>query len=168
MESLTLLFVIFAALALMLVFVSLRWARDGRGRTFILALFALLLPAAYAAPASLLGRAKPVTLEWLGTKVPEATVLSATFKENDAIYLTLLWTQAPNLYKLPWNAKMAEQLQQAMREADRNGTHPMMKLPFEQSWDDREPRFYALPQPKMPDKPNEGMGIEFQHPGQRT
>lgn len=168
MESLTLLFVVFAALALMLVLVSLRWARNGRGRTFILVLFALLLPAAYAAPASLLGRAKPVTLEWLGAKVKEATVLSATFKENDAIYLTLLWRQAPDLYKLPWNRKMAEQLQQAMREAERNGTQPMMKLPFEQSWDDREPRFYALPQPKMPDKPQDGGGVEFQHPGQRT
>ncbi len=168
MESLTLLFIVFAALALILVLVSLRWSRNGHGRVVILVLFALLLPAAYAAPASLLGRAKPVTLEWLGAKVQEATVLSATFQENDAIYLTLLWQQAPNLYKLPWNPKMAEQLQQAMREADRNGTHPMMKLPFEQSWDDREPRFYALPQPKMPDKPNEGGGVEFQHPGQRT
>jgi len=168
MESLTLLFVVFAALALLLALVSLRWARNGRGRIFILALFALLLPAAYAAPASLLGRAKPVTLEWLGAKVQEATVLSATFKENDAIYVTLLWRQAPDLYKLPWNRKMAEQLQQAMREADRNGTQPVMKLPFEQSWDDREPRFYALPQPKMPDKPNDGGGVEFQHPGQRT
>ncbi len=168
MESLTLLFIVFAALALILVLVSLRWSRDGHGRVVILVLFALLLPAAYAAPASLLGRAKPVTLEWLNGKVQEATVLSATFKENDAIYLTLLWQQAPNLYKLPWNPKMAEQLQQAMREADRNGTQPMMKLPFEQSWDDREPRFYALPQPKMPDKPNDGGGVEFQHPGQRT
>lgn len=168
MENLTLLFLVFAAMTLLLVFVALRWARDGRGRAVILMLFLLLLPAAYAAPASLLGRAKPVTLEWLGTKVKEATVLSATFKENDAIYVTLLWRQAPDLYKLPWSQKMAEQLQQAMREADRNGTQPVMKLPFEQSWDDREPRFYALPQPKMPDKPQEGMGIEFQHPGQRT
>ena len=46
MESLTLLFVVFASLALVLVLVSLRWSRNGRGRTFILALFALLLPAA--------------------------------------------------------------------------------------------------------------------------
>lgn len=169
MENLTLIFVVFASLALLLVLVSLRWSRNGRGRALILAMFALLLPAAYAAPASLLGHAKPVTLEWLGGKVKEATVLSATFKENDAIYVTLLWSQAPNLYKLPWNRNMAEQLQQAMREADRNGTHPMMKLPFERSWDDREPRFYALPQPKMPDKPNEDQGgVEFQHPGQRT
>jgi len=165
MESLTLLFAALSALALLLVLVSLRWSRNSRGRTLILLLFAMMLPAAYAAPASLLGRAKPVTLEWLGSKVQEATVLSAIFKEDEAIYLTLLWGPAPNLYKLPWDRNMAEQLQQAMREADRNGTHPMMKLPFEKSWDDREPRFYALPQPKMPDKPYEQNGVEFQHPG---
>lgn len=168
MESLTLLYLVFVAVTLLLVLAALRWARDGRGRAVIVVLFLLLLPAAYAAPADLLGRAKPVTMEWLNGKVKEATVLSATFKENDAIYLTLLWRQAPDLYKLPWNLKMAEQLQQAMREAERNGTQSVMKLPFEQSWDDREPRFYALPQPKMPDKPREGGGVEFQHPGQRT
>lgn len=174
MESLTVLFAVVAILALLLVLSALRWARHRMARTVILLLFALMLPAAYAAPASLLGRAKPVTLEWLGSNVQEATVLSATMVENEAIYLTLLWQQEPNLYRLPWNRRMAEQLQEAQREAQRNGTQPMMRLPFERSWDDREPRFYALPQPKMPDKPYQnnpgqnGPGTEFQHPGQPT
>ena len=170
MQSLTVLFVAFSILTLLLVWAALRWARNARARTLILALFALMLPAAYAAPASLLGKAKPVTLEWLGNNVKEAQVLSATMVENEAIYVTLLWSEAPNLYRLPWSQRMAEQLQEAMREAQRNGTRPVMRLPFEKSWDDREPRFYALPQPKMPDKPyqNQGPGVEFQHPGQPT
>lgn len=174
MESLTILFGFVAIVALLLVLSALRWARHRMARAIILVLFALMLPAAYAAPAALLGRAKPVTLEWLGTRVQEATVLSSTVVENEAIYLTLLWQQEPNLYRLPWDRRMAEQLQEAQREAQRNGTQPMMRLPFERSWDDREPRFYALPQPKTPDKPYQngpgdgGQGIEFQHPGQPT
>ncbi len=169
MESLTVLFGFVAIVSLLLVFSALRWARNRMARTIILLLFALMLPAAYAAPAALLGRAKPVTLEWLGSNVQEATVLSSTVVENEAIYLTLLWQQTPNLYRLPWDRRMAEQLQEAQREAQRNGTRPMMRLPFERSWDDREPRFYAQPQPKMPDKPYQtNPGVEFQHPGQPT
>ena len=30
-----------------------------------------------------------------------------------------------------------------------------MGLPSEFSWDREEPKFYALPQPKLPDKPGE-------------
>ncbi|NYZ15140.1 hypothetical protein HL658_21575 [Azospirillum sp. RWY-5-1] len=168
MENLTVLFSCFAILLLMMVWAALRWSRSGKARALIIALFALMLPAAYAAPATLLGRAKPVTLEWIGTHVQEAQVLSATLIENDAIYLTLMWREAPNLYQLPWDRRMAEQLQEAMKDAERNGTRPVMRLPFEKSWDDREPRFYAQPQPKMPDKPMPGGGVEFQHPGQAT
>ncbi|MCW2243480.1 hypothetical protein [Azospirillum canadense] len=175
MESLTVIFGFVAIVLLLLVLSALRWARNRMARAIILGLFALMLPAAYAAPATLLGRAKPVTLEWLGSHVQEAKVLSATLVENEAIYLTLLWEHAPNLYRLPWDRRMAEQLQEAQKEAQRNGTQPMMRLPFERSWDDREPRFYALPQPKMPDKPYQNSpgnggpgGIEFQHPGQPT
>ena len=134
MENLTYLFVFVASISLMLVLVALRWTHSRLARALILALFALLLPAAYAAPASLLGRAKPVSLEWLGAHVQEASILSASYVEGEAIYLTLQWGQVPNLYRIPW---------------DRN-----------------EPRFYALPQPKMPDKPAPDGGIEYQRPGQ--
>lgn len=168
MESLTLLFAFVATVAFLLVLVSLRWTRSGGARALIVLLFAALLPAAYAAPASLLGRAKPVTLEWVSAHVPEAEVLSATYLEGEAIFVTLQWSREPNLYRLPWDARMAEQLQGAMREAERNGSRPVMRLPFEPSWDDREPRFYAPPQPKMPDKPGEAGGVEFSHPGQPT
>jgi hypothetical protein len=165
MENLTYLFVFVAAVSLLLVLVALRWTHSRLARALILALFALLLPAAYAAPASLLGRAKPVSLEWLGAHVQEASILSATFIENEAIYLTLQWSAAPNLYRIPWDRNTAEQLQQAMRDAQRDGSTAMMRLPFEPSWDRNEPRFYALPQPKMPDKPSPGPGIEYEHPG---
>ena len=42
---------------------------------------------------------------------------------------------------------------QAAREAQPSGSRPLrMRLPFEPSLDDREPRFYALPQPALPPK----------------
>ena len=86
----------------------------------------------------------------------EASILSASYVEGEAIYLTLQWGQVPNLYRIPWDRDTAEQLQQAMRDAQRDGSTAMMRLPFEPSWDRNEPRFYALPQPKMPDKPAPG------------
>lgn len=168
MLELTYLFVFVATVSLLLVLVALRWTRGGLARITIVGLFAIMLPAAYAAPASLLGKAKPVTLEWLNGAVQEASVLSATMVEGEAIYLTLLWQSAPGLYKLPWDRDTAEELQNAMRDAERNGTNPMMRLPFEQSWDRQEPRFYALPQPKLPDKPGmdrQDPGLHFEHPG---
>ena len=131
----------------------------------ILALFAVAA-GRLCRPASLLGRAKPVSLEWLGAHVQEASILSASYVEGEAIYLTLQWGQVPNLYRMPWNRNTAEQLQQAMRDAQRDGSTAMMRLPFEPSWDRSEPRFYALPQPKMPDKPAPGDGIEYKRPGQ--
>lgn len=161
MDELTWLFAALLLLLLLLVWIALRWTASGYARLGILACFVLLLPAAYAAPASLLGRAKPVSLEWVGAKVREATILSATMVEGKAIYLTLRWHEAPNLYRLPWDRRMAEQLQQALKEAGKNGTNPVMRLPFEPSWDKQEPRFYALPQPKLPDKPAPGPGVEF-------
>jgi hypothetical protein len=99
--------------------------------------------------------------------VQEASILSASYVEGEAIYLTLQWGQVPNLYRIPWDRNTAEQLQQAMRDAQRDGSTAMMRLPFEPSWDRSEPRFYALPQPKMPDKPApDGNGIEYKRPGQ--
>jgi hypothetical protein len=46
----------------------------------------------------------------------------------------------------------AEQLQQALREAEQNGRGVRMRLPFEPSLEDREPKFYAPPQPALPPK----------------
>lgn len=167
MTDLTILFCVFVALLLILMWVGLRWARGFYARAAMLVLFAALLPVAYAAPASLLGRAKPVSLEWINARVPEARVLSATFVEGESIFLTLLWDREPNLYQLAWDQRMAEQLQGALRDAERDGTAPMMRLPFERSWDRGEPRFYALPQPKEPDKvAPSGQSLEFHHPGQ--
>jgi len=114
----------------------------------------LFLPTAYLGLSRLLSMPKPVQLEWWHSHAEEATVLASSFLEDEAIYL---WLQMgslpePRAYALPWNRDLAEQLQAAQREAAENQTQVQMRLPFERSEDDQEPKFYAMPQPAQPSK----------------
>lgn len=128
------------------------------------------MPVAYAGMADLLSKPKPIRLEWAKAASEQATVLGAQIKENEAIFL---WLQVdavaePRYYKLPWDQEVAKQLQQAMKEADRNKSGLAMNLPFEPSNDPDKPKFYALPQPKLPEKGGEGgeQGpVQYRHPG---
>ena len=46
----------------------------------------------------------------------------------------------------------------------------MMRLPFERTYDKRDRKFYAMPQPALPDKPNR-KGEEpafYQRPGEEA
>jgi hypothetical protein len=117
--------------------------------------FALLfLPAAYVGLSRLLSMPKPAQLEWWHAQAEEATVLASSFRENEAIYLWLQMDELPEprAYALPWNRDLAEQLQAAQREAAENQTQVQMRLPFERSEDDQEPKFYAMPQPAQAPK----------------
>ena len=129
----------------------------------------LFLPAAYAAFVGLLSKPKPVEFEWIQREMEEAIVLGATIREGDAIYLWLQMSgiMGPRSYVLPWNTELAEDLQAALREAEENGAGLRMRVPFEPTWDDREPKFYALPQPALPPKDNipETARQEYRHPG---
>jgi hypothetical protein len=114
----------------------------------------LFLPAAYVGLSRLLSMPKPAQLEWWHAHAEEATVLASSFREDEAIYL---WLQLgdlpePRAYALPWSRDLAEQLQAAEREATENQTQVQMRLPFERSEDDQEPKFYAMPQPAQPPK----------------
>jgi hypothetical protein len=70
----------------------------------------------------------------------------------------------PRAYVLPWNRDTAERLQQAQREAQQQGGDVRMRLPFEPSLDDREPQFYAPPQPALPPKDYAEPEPEFYRP----
>ena len=67
---------------------------------------------------------------------------------------------------LPWDQKLAEQLQKAAREAADRQAAVRMRLPFEPTLDDRAPRFYALPQPALPpkDEPSQPAQV-YRQPG---
>lgn len=115
---------------------------------------AVFLPAAYASLLHLLSMPKPMELEWWLANAEQATVLGSSIQEGEGIYL---WLQMrgipePRAYVLPWSRDLAEQLQAAQREAREQDSRVQMRLPFERSLEDREPKFYAMPQPQPPSK----------------
>lgn len=119
-----------------------------------LALAAAFLPVSYAAFADLLSRPKPVALEWWQKRADEATVLGSHLREGHGVYLWLqvAGTAEPRSYRLPWDRQAAQELVEALREAEKNGSGVVMRAPFEPSLDRRERRFYAMPQPALPEK----------------
>ncbi|MGQ9366037.1 hypothetical protein [Azospirillum sp. A39] len=127
------------------------------------------MPVAYAGMADLLSKPKPIRLEWYQSQAEKALVLGAQLRENDGVYLWLQLdgTAEPRYYKLPWDQELAKELQQAMKEAEKTQSGLAMTLPFEKSWDKDQPRFYALPQPKLPEKGGEpgDRPMQYKHPG---
>lgn len=115
----------------------------------------LFLPVAYAGISDLLSRPKPVKLEWWLARAGEATVVGSLPEEGRQIFLWLRLEgiDEPRAYALPWSRELAQQLQDAEQQAAEQQTGVRMRLPFEPSLDDAEPKFYAMPQPAMPDKP---------------
>jgi hypothetical protein len=143
--------IVFALLLGTFVFLILPRAGLAR-RTFSAGIFVVLIAVVYGGSIELLGRPKPLRLEWRGTA--DAQVLGAMPVENEAIYVWLIMpgSSEPCAYVLPWSVEVAQQLQDAMNRAEAEGTAVRMGLPFEASLDDREPMFYAMPQPAMPPK----------------
>jgi hypothetical protein len=115
--------------------------------------FLVLIAVVYGGSIELLSRPKPLRLE-LWQQADKAKVLGASMREGEAIYVWLQFPGAaePRAYTLPWDMKMAQQLQNAMQEGQANGADVNMSKPFEAGLDDREPKFYATPQQALPDK----------------
>jgi hypothetical protein len=141
----------FALLLGAFIFMVLPQARLWQ-RTASAALFVVLVAVVYAGSAELLGRPKPMRLEWRDAQ--HAQVLGASMRENEAIYV---WLQVegqsePRAYRLPWSIQAAQQLQTAMQEGEANGTGVQMTMTGDNGLDQREPKFYATPQAALPDK----------------
>ncbi len=154
MDHLMYLFTAFVVIAASLAGIAIWAPRAVLIKVGALVLAALLMVATYASLVGLLGKPKPATMEWAMGAVPEATVLGASMREGEAIYLWLKFDEMaePIAYVLPWNMETAQQLQQAMRQADAEGTVARMRRPFESDRDPNEPLFYAEPQPALPPK----------------
>jgi hypothetical protein len=156
--------VIFALVLGGFVFLVLPRAGLAR-RSASVGLFVALIAVVYGGGLELLGRPKPLRLEW--RDAAEAKVLSAAPVENVAIYvwLSLPGSAEPRAYVLPWSVQAAQQLQTAMGEAEVRGTSVRMVMPTASGLDDREPKFYAAPQPAMPLKDYQGAGpLVYQQP----
>jgi hypothetical protein len=171
MNGMPLFFALAAILAAVLGSIAVWAPRRLRVKATALCAAGLFMPLGYAGFADLLSRPKPVQFEWWMAHAEEATVLASQVREGEALYL---WLQVegsdePRAYRLPWNQDLAQQLQDASREAENNGSGVRMRLPFEPSLDTREPKFYALPQAPLPPKDGEQGGATAQRfvpPGQ--
>ncbi|MFQ5958697.1 MAG: hypothetical protein ACE5LF_04940 [Alphaproteobacteria bacterium] len=171
MQELAHLFVLAVFIAAVLTTITIWSPRRVWVKSIAIVTASLFLPLAYAAFADLLSKPKPVDLEWAHRNVTEATVLAASMREDDGIFL---WLQIdgvaePRSYVLPWNRELAEELQDAQREAEANRNGLRIKLPFESTRDDRDHKFYAPPQPIPPlkDLGDDGPLI-YRHPGFET
>ena len=154
MSNLTAYFVLAAALVAVLAHISVWAPRKVWVKVSALITTALFLPAAYVSLSDLLSRPKPIEFQWGNLDVAEAAVIGSSMKEGEAIYLWLglEGLDEPRAYTLPWDQEMAQQLYDAQRSAEAQGNGVRMSMPFERSWDKRERRFYAAPQPPPPDK----------------
>jgi len=120
-----------------------------------LALTTLFVPVTYVSVIELLSRPKPVALEWSHANLAEAKVLGADLREGESIYLLLRVPEVdePRFYVLPWDQKLAEELNKAQREATQQGTDVRAKNPFRRGPEgDEKPVFYARPQEARPPK----------------
>lgn len=126
-----------------------------RRRAAVSGFFALLIAALFFGYSDMLGRPKSTRLEVLRSGNTEAKVLGSYILEGRGIYMWLLLpgSSEPRYYVLPWDEKTASALQKAIEDnAQQHGGGIVMQLPFERSWDKRDPVFHPLPQPKLPDK----------------
>ena len=163
------LFALTVALAAILGLISVWAPRRLAIKGAALTTAVLFLPLAYASLVELLSKPKPVDLEWVLSDTTEAEVVASRLVEDRGIYLWLLLPDVfePRAYVLPWDRTSAEQLQQALRQAEQQGSAVQMRLPFEPSLEDREPKFYALPQPALPPKDLVQPPPEFYQPPER-
>jgi hypothetical protein len=154
MSNLPFLFATAVAVAMALGSIAIWAPRRLVAKVAALGTFALFLPIGFAGWSDLLSRPKPVAYEWFQARSDEATVLAGTVREGESIYVWLQLDGAdePRSYELPWDREQAQQLQEAMRSAENDGTGVRMRLPFEPTLDPEEPKFYALPQPALPPK----------------
>ena len=182
-----------AALFLITIFLAIRWTTKGYARVLIVALALPVIALGYMTEASLLGLPKPITLEWFKSEAKKARILGYFLVEGKAIDLWLLveGDAEPTYYALPWSIPDAQQLQDAAAKARRQRTGVEVDwqalkggkglvqklkdalrgkgkpggLPYAHSEETRPgPKFYALPQPKMPDKQVPAPGLEYHRP----
>lgn len=156
--ALLMMLVAVAATGLALALIALRRSDGGGFRVVVLALLAALGISAYVGGERVLGNARPVALEVVRA-AEEAQVLYAQAVRNKGIFLLLATSSTPVYYRLPWDEATATQLRKALEKAERNQAQLMFR--FEPSLERREPKFYAMPQPALPEKDPPKPGIEY-------
>jgi hypothetical protein len=154
MSNLSIFFMLTALLLAMLTTIAIWSRRRMFPKMSALVTAILILPLSYASFSDLLSKPKPVNLEWWFDNSEEATVVSSIMREGEGIFL---WLQIggimePRSYVMPWDQELAEQLNEAQQQAEESNSELRMRMPFETSLDELEPKFYAMPQMAPPPK----------------
>jgi len=137
-----------------------------RRRLAAVATFILLGGAVHAGAVDLLGSPKPLRLEWRG--LDKATVLAASMHEGEAVYVWVKTASAPapRAYVLPWDTRMAQQLQDAVQKRESSGAPVRMTVSPESGGNKGNPKFHPEPRKPRAAKGTEGgRAAEFRHPG---
>lgn len=126
---------IFAAsigLAALLASIAIWAPRNTPIRVVALAATTAFMPVIYVQFIGLLSKPKPVAYAWLERNVERAEVLSVSFDEGKAIYMWLRLDGMiePRFYSLPWRQQVAEDLEDAMEQANRTRSGVVIKDPF--------------------------------------
>ena len=90
----------------------------------------------------------------LHQKAPQSILLKQVYPLfRQKIFVLLdIGSGEPRHYRLPWDQKLADKLQDILDDPDEGGV--MLKIPYEPSLDTNAAQFWSLPQPKaLPDKP---------------
>ena len=138
MDAVYVFFCMLLALTAVLASIAVWSPRSLKLRAVAVVLVAGFVPLGYFTLTEILSQPKPMTHEWFKRSVDEATVLSVSFDEGNAIYLWLqLDGPEPRYYRLPWRPVLAQKLQTYVDEAIRKGARVMIKNPFtKRSFDD--------------------------------
>ena len=147
-------FAVFVLAGAVLASISIWAPRRMRWKIAAVGLSAVLAVTAYASLVDLLGRPKPVEMEWASAMLPAATVVATELREPEAIYLWLRFDDqaTPRAYALPWSLDTARQLQEMMQQAEQRGSSVRVRQNFATSIDTNEPLFYVAPQEALPRK----------------
>jgi hypothetical protein len=167
MLDLTLFFVLGVVLACGLASIAIWSPRKLWVKGTALAMAAALFGIGYAGFASMLSRPKPMSMAWAEQQIGEANLVGSSMVEGQAIYVWLQFdgSPEPRAFALPWDIRAAQQLQQALQEAEANGTGVRMKMSPGDAMDGGEARFWAKPQEPMPDKNYDATGpVIYQQP----
>jgi hypothetical protein len=174
MTTLNLIYLGVIGLSFALVILAMMNQFAGR-RKIMLLVFGAMLGMSYHAYTNLLSNPRPTeTLVFDTPDVEKAKVIGVKMEHGKAIYILLDSPEFdnPRYFVYPWSDEMAEQLQEAMQEnAENNGEGIEMELPFDNSLDRREQKwFHPIPQPKrmFPKQERQDEEYEFEHPSEEA
>ncbi|MDA1090116.1 MAG: hypothetical protein O3A85_07375 [Proteobacteria bacterium] len=109
------------------------WApRSTKVRVAAIVITTLFIPILYVELIEMLSKPKPMSFEWIERNTMDAVLLGTSLDEGNAIYLWLLLagSSEPRYYKVPWNLKLAEKLEDAVDDAVLENSTIVLKKPF--------------------------------------